>query len=153
MIQSGLASTEPLTGVSIQSALPLSLRGSAAAMTNLVNPTRYNLLGVPNNTAGNLKADQAIYAADQFPFSSKLNRDLLELQYQNLTDTLAIFAGIDFSETGNTFTRRRAHRQRRSLLPFPHAKPEKRWRVPSIAGTMTPTNMWWTPAPTVFLAI
>jgi uncharacterized protein (DUF1501 family) len=48
MIQSGLAGSEPLTGVSIQSALPLSLRGSAAAMTNLVSPTRYNLLGIPN---------------------------------------------------------------------------------------------------------
>jgi uncharacterized protein (DUF1501 family) len=103
MIQSGLAGSEPLTGVSIQSALPLSLRGSAAAMTNLVSPTRYNLLGIPNTTAGNLKADRAIYGTDQFPFSSKLNRDLLGLQYQNLTDTLAIFAGIDFSETGNTF--------------------------------------------------
>jgi hypothetical protein len=72
-------------------------------MTNLVNPTRYNLLGIPNSPAGNLKADRAIYSTDQFPFSSKLDRDLLNLQYQNLTDTLAIFAGIDFSETGNTF--------------------------------------------------
>src|SRR5207244_296643 len=34
MIESGLAHTAPLTGVSVQSALPLILRGSAAAMTN-----------------------------------------------------------------------------------------------------------------------
>jgi uncharacterized protein (DUF1501 family) len=103
IIQSGLANAAPLTGVSIQSALPLSLRGSAAAMTNLVDPTRYNLLGIPNTTAGNLKADRAIYATDQFPFAAKLNRELVDLQYQNLTNTLAVFAGIDFSETGNTF--------------------------------------------------
>ncbi|EEF60022.1 DUF1501 domain-containing protein [Pedosphaera parvula] len=103
MVQSGLASSAPLTGVSIQSALPFSLRGSAAAMTNLTDPTRYNLLGVPNTTQGNYKADKAIYASDQFSFPDKLDRDLLNLQYKNMTDTLAIFAGIDFSETGNTF--------------------------------------------------
>ncbi|MDB6123033.1 MAG: hypothetical protein JWQ71_2026 [Pedosphaera sp.] len=103
MVQSGLANTNALTGVSIQSALPYSLRGSAAAMTNLTDPTRYNLLGVPNNTQGNYKADNAIRAANQFPFPNKLNRDLLNLQYGNLTETLAIFAGIDFSEIGNTF--------------------------------------------------
>lgn len=103
MVQSGLANSAPLTGVSIQSALPYSLRGSAAAMTNLTDPTRYNLLGVPNTTQGNYKADKAIYAADQYPFPDKLDRGLLNLQYKNLTDTLAIFAGIDFSEAGNTF--------------------------------------------------
>jgi uncharacterized protein (DUF1501 family) len=103
MIQSGLATTSPLTGVSIQSALPASLQGTGAAMTNLVDPTRYNLLGIPNTTAGNYKADHALYASDQFPFADKMDRDLLNLQHKNLTDTLAIFAGIDFSETGNTF--------------------------------------------------
>ncbi len=103
MVQSGLANTNALTGVSIQSALPYSLRGSAAAMTNLTDPTRYNLLGVPNSVQGNFKADNAIRSSDQFPFPDKLDRNLLNLQYKNLTDTLAIFAGIDFSETGNTF--------------------------------------------------
>lgn len=103
MVQSGLASMNALTGVSVQSALPFSLRGAAAAMTNLTDPTRYNLLGVPNSTQGNYKADNAVRSADQFPFPSKLDRSLLNLQYKNLTDTLAIFAGIDFSETGNTF--------------------------------------------------
>jgi hypothetical protein len=33
----------------------------------------------------------------------KRNRDLLDLQYGNLTDTLSIFASLDFSDAGNTF--------------------------------------------------
>ncbi len=103
MVQSGLANTNALTGVSIQSALPTSLQGSAAAMTNLVDPTRYNLLGIPNTTPGNVKADNAILSADLDPFPTKLDRDLLNLQYKNLTDTLSIFANINFTETGNTF--------------------------------------------------
>ena len=71
-------------------------------MTNLVDPTRYNLLGVPNNSAANYKADKAIYASDQFPFPAKLDRELLNLQYKNLTDTLGIFAGL-IGELGKTF--------------------------------------------------
>jgi len=103
MIQSGLAGTNPLTGVSVQSALPLILRGSGAAMTNLSDPTRYNLLGIPNNSGGNNKADKAILDAAFYPFPDKQNRNLLSLQYKNMSDTLAIFSTIDFSETGNTF--------------------------------------------------
>jgi len=103
MVQSGLAATSPLTGVSVQSALPLLLRGSAAAMTNLTDPTRYNLLGIPNNGPGNARSDSVLQAAAFYPFADKQNRELLSLQYKNMTDTLAIFAGIDFSETGNTF--------------------------------------------------
>src|SRR5438874_4404594 len=79
------------------------LRGSSTAMTNLTDPTRYNLLGVPNSTAGNAKADQGISSANDFPFADKKNRELLNLQYKNLTDTLSIFAQLNFSETGNTF--------------------------------------------------
>ena len=103
VIESGLANTAPLTGVSIQSSLPLSLRGSKAAMTNLTDPTRYNLRGIPDNAAGNKKADAALQAADEFPFPDKRNRELLSLQYKNLSDTLSIFASIDFTETGNTY--------------------------------------------------
>jgi hypothetical protein len=79
-------------------------------MTNLSDPTRYNLLGIPNTTAGNLKADNALRQAGGFPFADKKNRDLLQLQYQNLNDTLSIFAGIDFGENtssagpGNYYT-------------------------------------------------
>ena len=103
MVESGLANKLPLTGVSIGSSLPLILRGSKAAMTNLTDPTRYNLLAVPNTAAGNLKADAALAAADQARFVDKRDRNLLSLQYQNLASTLDIFAHLDFSEAGNTF--------------------------------------------------
>lgn len=98
MVESGLANKNALTGVSFQSALPLLLRGDAAAMTNLSDPLRYNLLGVPY-TAGEGKADAALKAANSYPFPAKTQRDLLALQYQNLTKTLEIFGGIDFNET------------------------------------------------------
>lgn len=104
MIESGLANSNPLTGISIQSALPLILRGSDAAMTNLSDPTRFKLLGVPNNTAGTLKTTNNIVAANAFPFPEKMNRELLSLQYKNMDKVLNEFAqGADFSETGNTF--------------------------------------------------
>ena len=103
MVESGLANSNPLTGVSFQSSLPLILRGSAAAMTNLGDPTRYNLLGIPNTTAGNTKADDAVTNANGFPFADKKNRELLNLQYKNLSDTLSIFASLNFTESGNTF--------------------------------------------------
>lgn len=104
IIESGLANTAPLTGVSIQSALPLILRGSKAAMTNLTNPTRYDLLGVPNSaTTGDLKAFNAIAGGNYYPFPDKRGRELLDLQYENMTNTLRIFGNMDFSETGNTF--------------------------------------------------
>src|SRR5437667_10144133 len=102
MLESGIANIAPLTGVSVQSSLPLILRGSSAAMTNLTDPTRYNLLGIPNVTGDN-KADNAVKAANSFPFADKKNRELLSLQYKNLTDTLSIFAQLNFSDAGNTF--------------------------------------------------
>ena len=102
MLESGLANSSPLTGISIQSSLPLSLRGSAAAMTNLNDPTRYNLLSVPTPT-GDPKADGAIAQANRFGFPDKLSRELLNLQYQNMLNTLQIFASINFGDSGNTF--------------------------------------------------
>ncbi len=104
IVESGLANTAPLTGVSIQSALPLILRGSKAAMTNLTNPTRYDLLGVPNSTTtGDVKAFNALAAANYYPVSEKRSRELLDLQYENMTNTLRIFGNLDFTEAGNTF--------------------------------------------------
>jgi len=102
MLESGIANSAPLTGVSVQSSLPLVLRGSSAAMTNLTDPTRYNLLGIPNGT-GDKKADDAVRTANGFPFADKKNRELLNLQYKNLSDTLSIFAQLNFSDAGNTF--------------------------------------------------
>ena len=102
IIESGLANTSPLTGISIQSSLPLLLRGSQAAMTNLTSPTRYDLLGIPSTTGDN-KAFNAMAGGNYYPFPPKHSRDLLELQYQNMSNTLRIFGGIDFSDAGNTF--------------------------------------------------
>lgn len=72
-------------------------------MTNLTDPNRYDLLGLPNNTAGNAKATNFLNQANLYPFPVKQNRDLLELQYANMKNTLSIFAGINFQEAGNTF--------------------------------------------------
>ena len=104
VMESGLANTAPLTGVSFQSSLPLILRGSRAAMTNLSDPNRYSLLGVPNTLGGNSKADMAIRSGSGLAFPNKLSRDLLELQYQNMNSTMELFATLNFSEAGNTFT-------------------------------------------------
>ena len=103
IIESGLAATQGLTAVSIQSSLPLILRGSKAALTNLNDPTRYDLLGIPNDVNGNAKAAAAMRTANRFPYPDKMNRELLSLQYKNMSDTLQIFASLDFSENGNTF--------------------------------------------------
>ena len=104
IIESGLANTAPLTGVTVQSALPLIMRGSKAAMTNLTSPTRYDLLGVPNvPTTGDLKAFNAIAGANYHPFAKKFSREMLDLQYENMTNTLRIFGNMDFSETGNYY--------------------------------------------------
>jgi len=99
--ESGLANTAPLTGVSIQSSLPLILRGSEAAMTNLTDPLRYDLLGIPST--GDAKATNALAQANQHLFTPKQSRELLKLQYQNLEKTLGVFAQIDFTENGNTY--------------------------------------------------
>lgn len=98
------ANASPLTGVSIQSSLPLLLRGSAAPMTNLTDPLRYDLLGVPT-PAGDAKASQFLNQANTYPFPPKLSRDLLQLQYENMSTTLSQFAALrpSFEETGNTF--------------------------------------------------
>ncbi len=78
IMESGLAHSAPLTAISIQSALPLILRGSDAAMTNLTSPTRYDLLGVPT-PAGDNKAYAAIGAANYYPFLAKRSRELFGL--------------------------------------------------------------------------
>jgi uncharacterized protein (DUF1501 family) len=92
MLESGFANTHPLTGVSIQSSLPLILRGPKAAMTNLSDVKRYQLLGIPDAAAG--KAVNSLAAADGFPAADKNNRELLSLHYQNLLNTLPQFSTI-----------------------------------------------------------
>jgi uncharacterized protein (DUF1501 family) len=110
MLESGFANTRPLTGVSIQGSLPLILRGSEAAMTNLSSVGRYDLLNLPiaQNTNALTKADVAINTANSYPFATKQNRELLQLQYQNLMNTLPLFKDIstlmnvDYKDNGNT---------------------------------------------------
>lgn len=150
MVESGLANTASLTGVSVQSALPLLLRGSAAAMTNLTDPLRYNLLGVPNTTAGNLKADGVLQSASGFPLPEKKSRELLELQYRNMLDTLDIFSQIDFTETGNTYKDDENTDQDNPYFLFPtdtdnvknggytaHAKDANKYVVDASSGSRT----------------
>lgn len=105
LLESGLTTTNPLTGVSIQSGLPLLFRGSQAALTNLSDPTRYDLMGLPNDAlTGDLKAKNFLLATQNSKFASKRNRSMLTLQYRNMLDTLDIFAGIQgFQEAENTF--------------------------------------------------
>jgi uncharacterized protein (DUF1501 family) len=99
------ANASPLTGVSIQSSLPLILRGSDAPMTNLTDPLRYDLLGIPNDTNGNFKASMFLNQANTYPFPPKNSRGLLQLQYENMVTTLGQFEVLrpSFEETGNTF--------------------------------------------------
>src|ERR1043165_7509262 len=92
ILESGFANTRPLTGVSIQSSLPLILRGPAAAMTNLSDVKRYQLLGIPDAAAG--KAQNMLAAANAFPAADKKSRELLSLHYENLINTLPRFSTI-----------------------------------------------------------
>ncbi len=99
-----------LTGVSVQSALPLSLRGTKAAMTNLNDPTRYDMLGIPhvqtpnpnlgnsNDYWGDIKAFNAMTNANNASFPTRKSRELLQVQYKNVVDTLKTFADIRFDE-------------------------------------------------------
>jgi hypothetical protein len=79
--------------VSIQSSLPLILRGSEAAMTNLTDPNRYRLGGIPDDANGGAKAAAFLNAGNALKFAPK----------KNLNNTLSIFDAIDFTESGNTF--------------------------------------------------
>ena len=101
ILESGLAGIG-VTGVSIQNSLPLILRGSEAALTNLTDPVRYNLLSIPT-PVGDPKSDASIATANGYAVSPKMNRDLLRNQYSGLQQTLNAFAAINFTEAGNTY--------------------------------------------------
>jgi len=105
--QSGLAAapiSQAITGVTIQSALPLIMQGDKVALTNLSDPTRFQdgFQGVP--LASDAKGTTAITAANGYKFPSKSYRDLLSLQYKNLTDTLNLFGTLPFTDNRNVFT-------------------------------------------------
>jgi uncharacterized protein (DUF1501 family) len=101
ILESGLAGNG-VTGVTIQSALPLIMRGPEFALTNLTDPLRYNLLGVPT-PSGDAKADASMFAGNAAPYAAKMNRDMLFQQYSSLQSTLNAFASIDFTENGNIY--------------------------------------------------
>ena len=101
ILESGLAGNG-VTGVTIQSALPLIMRGSEFALTNLTDPLRYNLLSVPY-PGTETKSDAAMFAGNAAGYAPKLNRDMLFQQYSSLQSTLNAFASIDFTENGNTY--------------------------------------------------
>ncbi|HAM70574.1 MAG TPA: hypothetical protein DCM86_02910 [Verrucomicrobiales bacterium] len=104
MIESGLANTSPFTGVSVQQTLPLILRGSAAAMTNITSTDRFSLLGLPSLTGRNKSADY-LRQINGLATSPKKERELLQLQFENLSKTLDVFDTLrpNFSDSGNTF--------------------------------------------------
>jgi uncharacterized protein (DUF1501 family) len=103
LLESGLYATNPLAGISIASSLPTSLQGNELAVTNISDPTRYDLLGTPTPSADQ-KLMNSILAGNQARFADKRSRGLLTLQYDNLVSTLNLFSTIDFTETGNTYT-------------------------------------------------
>jgi uncharacterized protein (DUF1501 family) len=102
LIESGQTATNPLAGISIQAALPTIFKGPAAAITNINDPTRYDVLGTPT-PAGDDKLMNSILAGNGAGFADKRSRGLLQLSYENLVSTLDLFSTIDFEETGNTF--------------------------------------------------
>ena len=90
LLESGQTSTNPLTGVSIQSGLPTLLKGSQAALTNLSDPTRYDLVGTPTPN-GDQKLMNSILRGNQARFADKRSRGLLQLG----TGLRVIVAGVD----------------------------------------------------------
>jgi uncharacterized protein (DUF1501 family) len=103
LLESGLYPSNPLAGISIQSSLPTSFHGNQLAVTNISDPTRYDLLGTPT-PAGDQKLLNSILAANNGVFADKRSRGLLQLNYDNLVSTLNLFSTITFDESGNTFT-------------------------------------------------
>jgi len=102
LLESGQTATNPLAGVSIQGALPTLFKGSEAAITNISDPTRYDVLGTPT-PAADQKLANSILRGNQACFAPKRSRGLLQLSYENLVSTLDLFSTINFTEDGNTF--------------------------------------------------
>lgn len=102
LFETGQTAINPLAGISIQGALPTMFKGPEAAITNINDPTRYELLGTPT-PVGDQKLLNAILAGNGARFADKRSRGLLQLSYENLSSTLDLFSTIDFEETGNNF--------------------------------------------------
>jgi uncharacterized protein (DUF1501 family) len=101
IIESGWNQNHALSGVSLQSNLPASLRGEQP-MTNLSSLSRYNVLGV-YNASGSTNVDRikilnALDAAYLQPFPAKDNRDLVHTLGVQFRDTLDIFQDPAFQQ-------------------------------------------------------
>ena len=112
MIESGWNTSHALSGVSLQSNMPASLRGEQP-MTNLSSISRYNLLGV-SNPSGSTNTDRvkilnALDAANLQPFPAKDNRDTVHTLGVQFRDTLDILQDPSFQSNsffdldGNTY--------------------------------------------------
>jgi uncharacterized protein (DUF1501 family) len=101
IIESGWNAGHALSGVSIQSNMPASLRGEQP-MTNLSSISRYNLLGV-YSASGSTNTDRikmlnALDAAYLQPFPAKDNRDLVHTLGIQFRDTLDVFQDPSFQQ-------------------------------------------------------
>jgi uncharacterized protein (DUF1501 family) len=103
ILESGLTQTNSLSGITFQSTLPLFLRGSAVAMTNLSDIYRYNMLGLPGTTGVN-KAKNALTSANNMTFTDKQSREMLKAQYDNFLRTLPLFESIAADMASSVFT-------------------------------------------------
>jgi uncharacterized protein (DUF1501 family) len=99
MIESGLTGQRALTGVSVQSNMPLIIRGEYP-MTNLGDPLRYDLLGVNFTSSTNrdrVKQINANDAATLRPYPAKDNRTLVYGLGKQFHETFDIFQQIGFA--------------------------------------------------------
>jgi uncharacterized protein (DUF1501 family) len=99
VVESGWNLNHALSGVSIQSNMPASLRGEQP-MTNLSSLNRYKLLGV-YNAAGTTNSDSAkilnaLDAAYLQPFPTKDNREMVHRLGVQFRDTLDILQNPAF---------------------------------------------------------
>jgi uncharacterized protein (DUF1501 family) len=94
IVESGWNTGHALSGVSIQSNMPASLRGEQP-MTNLSSISRYNLLGV--NGTDRTKMLNALDAAYLQPHPLKDNRDMVHTLGIQFRDTLDIFQDPNFT--------------------------------------------------------
>ncbi len=110
IIESGWNQSHALSGVSIQSNMPASMRGEQP-MTNLSSISRYNTLGV-HSASGSTNTDRvkmlnAVDAANTQPYPKKDNRPLVHTLGTQFRDTLdlfqdPLFASNAFFDTNGT---------------------------------------------------
>jgi uncharacterized protein (DUF1501 family) len=100
VVNTGLYQGRKFPAVSVQSGNPLLLRGPIA-MTNLTDPTRYDMVGVTSNGADKQKLLTAIAAQHAIPYPDKDNRDLLFPTGAGLKDSIDALKSIGL--TSNNF--------------------------------------------------